>query len=185
MRKSVFTLAVLVLTTSACAGIQTSQDFIPGTDFSGLRTFDWMPDPPAGQGPQVDALVDRRFDNALEEVLEGKGFQRVTSGQPDFRVGYHLALDEEVDYQQLNSYWGGRWGYGRMYGPTVRVTTVEERRYTTGTLIIDIFDVDAQELVWRGSGESRVSDDVNTPQERQERVTQAVRLVLERFPPDA
>lgn len=185
MNRSLATAAAFVIAVGACSSIQTTQDFNPAADFSALRTFDWMPDPPGGRGdPRVDNdLIDQRFEIALEEVLEARGFRKISSGQPDFRVAYHLALDEEVDYQTLNTY-GGSWGYRGVYGPRIGVTTVQERRYTVGTLIIDIFDVESQELVWRGSGEGRVSDDDRTPQERQARVTEAVRQVLARFPPN-
>lgn len=186
MTRHLFTAVALVLGLGACSSIQTTQDFNPTATFSGLSTFDWMPDPPVQRDTRVDNdLVDQRFKTALEEVLEAKGFEKTSSSRADFRVGYHLALDEEIDYQTLNTYYGAAWGYRGMYGPgPVGVSTVQERRYTVGTLIIDIFDVESQELVWRGSGEGRVSDDARTPEERQARVTQAVQLVLERFPPN-
>lgn len=186
MRQHLLLSTALAFALGGCSSIQTTQDFSPTANFAGLRTFDWMPDPPIQRDARVDNdLIDQRFKTALEEVLEAKGFDKISSGRADFRVGYHLALDEEIDYQTLNTYYGGGWGYRGMYGPRpVGVSTVQERRYTVGTLIIDVFDVESQELVWRGSGEGRVSDDERTPEERQERVTQAVRLVLERFPPN-
>ena len=54
-----------------------------------------------GEQPRPNDLVDQRFRVALEEVLEARGFQKISSGQPDFRVAYHLTLDEEVDYQMV------------------------------------------------------------------------------------
>jgi len=182
--KRLLPIAAAVLMISACAGIKTTQDFSPNADFSGLQTFDFMPEPPRARDTRADNdLVDARFKNALTEVLEGKGFRQVSSGRPDFRVGYHLTLDQEVDYQTLNTYWGGAWRYGGLYGPRIATTSVQARPYTVGTLIVDVFDVESQELVWRGSGEGRVSDDVRTPEARQARVTEAVSRVLDRFPP--
>lgn len=185
MKRALPLVAATVLALSACSSIEVSQDFSPSMDFSRLQTFDWMPEPPRTRDTRVDNdLVDRRFKIALEEVLETKDFRKVDSGRADFRVGYHLTLDQEVDYQTLNTYWGGGWRYGGLYGPTVGTTTVQARAYTVGTLIIDVFDVESQELVWRGSGEGRVSDDDMSPEERQRRVTEAVSRVLDQFPPN-
>lgn len=182
MKQRISALALAFVLAGCASGISTTQDFSPGADFTGLQTFDFMPEPPRVRETRADNdLVDERFKNALVEVLEDKGFRKVDSGRPDFRVGYHLTLEDEVDYQTLNTYWGGSWRYG---GPTVATRSVQERRYTVGTLIIDVFDVASQELVWRGSGEGRVSADARTPEERQERVTEAVYRVLDRFPPN-
>ena len=51
-----------------------------------------------------------------------------------------------------------------------------------GTLIIDVFDAAERELVWRGSGEGRVNQ-ARSPEDRQERIDDAVRKILRDFPP--
>jgi Domain of unknown function (DUF4136) len=186
--KALVTIALATLG-AGCSGIQTTHDFNPDVSFAELRTYDWMPQPTSGgRDSRVDNdLVDARFRRAIETVMEESGMQKVTSGEPDFRVGYFLALDDQVDYQTVNSYWGSSWGYGmygyRGAGMTMSTSTVQERRYTVGTMIIDIFDVESHELVWRGSGEGKVNQNARDPQERQERADEAVRAILKQFPP--
>jgi hypothetical protein len=106
--------------------------------------------------------------------------QKAISGQPDVFVGYQVALDDQIDYETINTYWGSGWGYRGVYGGVVGSRTVA-REYTVGTLVIDVFDAARRELVWRGAGEGRVNAARN-PQERQERINQAVTQILEDFP---
>ena len=183
-------LAMLVLSaTAGCSGMSTSYDFDPNFAFAEVTTWDWMPAPPirGGDSRTESRFVDQRIRAAIELAMEDKGLQKVES-DPDVRVGYHLALDDAVSYETMNSYYGPGWGYGMYrypYGGTMSMSTstTRERRYTIGTLIIDVFDVDAQELVWRGTGEGEVHQ-ASDPQERQRRADEAVWQVMYSFPPD-
>jgi hypothetical protein len=51
-----------------------------------------------------------------------------------------------------------------------------------GTLIVDLIDTKAKELVWRGSA-SRVVDADESPQTREVKVQQAVDKLFDGFPP--
>ena len=125
--------------------------------------------------------MNQRFRRAIESELVSRGLQKTTSGQPDLFVGYQVALDDRVDYQTVNNYWGTDWGYRGVYGGGVMGTRTYSIEYTVGTLVIDLFDASRRELVWRGAGEGRVNAARN-PQERQEQINQAVTLILEEFP---
>jgi hypothetical protein len=181
-------LAVAALATlTACFSLQVNHDFNPQADFEALQTFDWMSESDHQSGSSAaNDLRERRFRTATEAYLTEKGFQKVTSGA-DFVVGYHWTVDNEVDFQAVNGYWGPRWGYGGMYpsyyGGSVGTTQTTARGYLQGTLIIDIFDVESEELVWRGVGEARMEPDW-TRQERDEKSRKAVRAILAEFPPN-
>ena len=54
--------------------------------------------------------------------------------------------------------------------------------YDQGTLVLDIVDGRSNELVWRGTAQARI-DPSNSPEERQRRINEAVRKILDRFPP--
>jgi hypothetical protein len=187
MRLSIAAVLVVTLLAPACSGISVNQDFNPATQFSSLQTWDWMPVNAQRSGdPRADnAIVDQRIRSAIEEGLQAKGLRKVASGEPNFRVGYHLILDDRVDYETVNNYYGAGWGYrgvyGR-YGPTMATSQTYTREYTMGTLIIDFFDVGSHELVWRGSAEGKINE-VSDPVKKQERANQAVQKILGQFPP--
>jgi len=188
MKPRIPSVLVTALLAAACSGVTVNQDFNPGTDFSALRTWDWMPMPtqPSGDRRTDNEVVDQRIRSAVEAELQRKGFSRVTSGDPDFRVGYQITLDDRVDYQTVNTYWGPGWGYsgvyGGYYGPAVGTSQSYARGYTMGTLVLDFFDVASKELVWRGSAEGNLRE-YKTSEEKQERANKVVRKILDQFPP--
>ncbi len=181
MRNPMFAVVALNLALSGCAAIEVNTDFDPATDFTRYQTFAWMEGTGGGNDPRVSGdLMDQRFRRAIESELVSRGMQKAASGQPDVFVGYQVALDDRVDYETINTYYGGGWGYRGVYGVGVASQTTA-REYTLGTLVIDVFDAGRRELVWRGTGEGRV-DAARNPQERQERINEAVTLILEEFP---
>ena len=188
MKRRFSLLFLLLLSVSACSGISVNQDFNPATQFAGLQTWDWMPTGnQQGGDPRADnAIVAERIRSAIEVSLQEKGMRKVQSGEPDFRVGYQLILNDRVDYQTVNNSYGTGWGYrgiyGRYGGPGMATSQTYAREYTMGTLIIDFFDVEARELVWRGAGEGKINE-VSDPVKKQERANQAVQKILGQFPP--
>ena len=51
-----------------------------------------------------------------------------------------------------------------------------------GTLLIDIIDAGARELAWRGTAEAEVHNEAS-PEQRQQRLNEAITKILDRFPP--
>ncbi len=182
--------ATLLLVASACGGLKTSYDFDPSANFAGFQAWDFIESAP---NPQLDQLSVQRLENSIVRTLASKGMERVDVAdvrQGDgiqFAVGYQVILDEEVSYNTVNTGYGGGWGYGGWYGPGyggmgVSTSRTYENRVQVGTLIIDIFDVESRELVWRGTGESEIHE-IPDPQERQARLNEVVDKIMQDFPP--
>jgi hypothetical protein len=72
-------------------------------------------------------------------------------------------------------YWGGYGGYGGMGSSTTRVRT-----YNQGTIVIDMWDAKAKELVWRGIVTDTISDN---PQKNIDKINKGLARVFERYPP--
>ncbi len=181
MRAQISGAAALTLVVCACGGIQVNTDYNPETDFSRYRTFAWAEGSGGGSDPRVTGdLMDQRFRRAIESELVSRGVEKVTSGQPDVFVGYQITLDDRVDYQTVNTYYGRGWGYDGVYSG-VGATRTTAREYTVGTLVIDVYDARLRELVWRGAGEGKVRQARN-PEESQEQINQAVTQIMEEFP---
>ena len=182
LKMGVVLLAVFM--TSACSGISVNQDFNPAADFAALSTWDWMPVP---NQTSDNPLVDQRVRAAVEAGLQAKGLRKVDSGEPTFRVGYQIILEDKVNYQTVNSYYGTGWGYRGIYGvrggPVMGTSQTYATEYTMGSLVIDFFDVSSKELVWRGSAEGKINETAD-PVQRQERAQEAVTKILEQFPPN-
>ena len=181
MRARAYGAVALTLVVCACGGIQVNTDYNPETDFTRYHTFAWAEGSGSGGDLRVTGdLMAQRFRRAIESELVSRGMERATSGQPDVFVGYQVALDDRIDYETINTYYGSRWGYRGVYGG-VSATQTRAREYTFGTLVIDVYDARLQELVWRGAGEGKVNQARN-PEESQERINQAVTRIMEEFP---
>ncbi len=175
--------AVLALAASGCVGFAVNSDFDPHADFSGYRSWYWLPPSPTGD-PRIDNdLVAGRIRRAVERSLAARGYAKTSTGEGSFGVGYHGFIQAKVDIQTIDRYYGygPGWGrYGAGYGGVATETYVDQ--YDEGTLIIDIVDRSSQKLVWRGSTSARIRES-DTPAERDERTQAAVDAILAEFPP--
>jgi len=72
----------------------------------------------------------------------------------------------------------GRAARWRRAGPAV--ATVEQ--IPVGTLIVDLVDATAKEMVWRGTATDTLKPQA-TPAEKEQALTQAIAKMLEGFPP--
>jgi hypothetical protein len=174
----------------SCSTMQITSDYDPSGHFSGLKTYDWHPVPQKPTGnPRLDnTLLENRIRNAVESQLGQQGYQKLTTGTPDFWIGYHVAIENKIDVTTMNQYYNypPGWAY-RNYGvpynaPGVTVTQTQAYEYEQGTLILDIVDPQTQQLIWRGSAQAEL-DRTASPEKREKRLKDAIRRILERFPP--
>lgn len=176
-------LVLALLGAVGCAGFQVQQDYDPDTDFSGYKTWYWLPPSPSGD-PRVDNdLSNARVQQAVESSLAARGFRRTSTGEGDFGVGYHVLIEGKTSVRVVDDYYGygPGWGrYGGVAGGVSSQTYVDQ--YEQGTLILDVVDTRSMGLVWRGSTSARVQEDLE-PQERKERIQKAVDAILAEFPP--
>ena len=134
--------AVLLLAATVFS-MQVESTREPGFDFSKLKTFDFQEiERPPGDVLREDKEADERIRKAIEKHLKKNGFERVTIGEPDFRVAYYASVLD----------WGGT---GQWYGSSQNWKGTMDRTIETlaeGTLIIDLVDHASNEIVWRGIG---------------------------------
>ena len=185
-------LAIAVMALAGCsATLKVSSDYNPEVDFKKLRTFAWLPSPPAKDSDPraASGLLAGRVQRAAIADLTAKGFVNVApSASPDFYVTYHAAIDKKMSVRSTPTTYGG-YGYGYGYrgwwAPMPPMTSgVSVQQYELGTLIIDIVDRERDDLVWRGSGQAKLSKkDRRTSSERDVFVADAVKKILATFPP--
>lgn len=181
MVRTALLLAAAVLPATTALAQQVNYDFDRSADFSKYKTFAY----------QVcmrieNPLVDKRIVAALENTLALKGFTKA-DGDADVNVTYHSSTTEDVVIDTTT--WGygfgpgWRWGhgYGYGYGGGPLSTTRTLRKYTRGTLVIDIWDARTKELVWRGTATDSVSDD---PEKNDKKVQKALQKLFKQYPPE-
>jgi hypothetical protein len=158
------------------AGAAFAQDvnvnYVPGTDFSGYKTYKWV----EIQGAEKpDQILDTQIKQAIDKALAAKGFTKAAGDAADLAIGYQVALTQQ---QQWNTYSTG--GYGWRYGggmSTATSTTIQ-----IGTVALDMYDATAKELVWKGQASKTLSGEKD-PEKRQKNIDKAMAKLLKDFPP--
>ncbi|MFH1144199.1 MAG: DUF4136 domain-containing protein [Candidatus Eisenbacteria bacterium] len=153
----------------------------PDANFSACSTFAFAPDaggPPRDAPPprRLAIVKDPRFHADLQEAigstLVAKGFRPVRTGaRPDLLIAYHTVVSDQAHV--VPPVYGAGWrGHVQVAHPGY------VRWYKEGTLVLDIIDPSDDRLIWRGVGVGAMRDLLPG-----EPLTDAVRKILERFPP--
>lgn len=173
---------MLMVGAAACAhsyDVHTVQS--PDASVTGLRTFRVLPVPPARDGragagsydPMVDnSITNRALRATIAEAFAARGYL-ASENQPDFVVAVYASATEALDVT--------RWDYGYPHWPRGGPPWPGEQvvSYTEGTVIVDVVDPRSRELIWRGSGSARMSEDPAEDTKELERVAKAI---VRRFP---
>lgn len=156
---------------AGCSSIETKVDYDRNASFSSYKTFAFKdvrsPDSPISM---------RRVQGAIDRTLTSRGFARA-EGTPDLWVVLHTRTRRQTQVTTYNSGWGWGWGWRGGYWNSARVEQIP-----IGTLMVDLIDTKAKELVWRGSA-SRIVDADETAKDRDEKVQEAVDKLFDGFPP--
>jgi len=179
-RRLLGTMALAVML-AGCASLKVGSDFDANANFSGYRTFSWMPREHHGTS---NPLVGQRAHDAIEGELKRKGFNYMQDATAvDFVVDFTIGSHDRLDIQSYPAPYAGpwMWSYAGWWGRPYWGDEVDVRKYREGTLSVDVFDARSHKAVWHGWATKELSQaDID----RSERpIRAAVAAVLERFPP--
>ena len=161
---------------SGCATMSVSSHVQRGLDFGHYRTYDWGP---ADALPTGDPRLDKNpffqdhVQGAVEKQLAAKGFEIATSGTPDLLIHYHASITQRIDVNRLDR------EYGYCYDENCQARVIE---YEAGTLVLDIVDARTNRVIWRGWAQDTVEDILDNQDRMAQKIDEAVRRMLERFP---
>ncbi|HUP56674.1 MAG TPA: DUF4136 domain-containing protein [Bdellovibrionota bacterium] len=170
---------------TACSTLEVHTDHDPRANFSEYKTYAWAPESSSKRAADISGvpseLIERRIRSAVDASLSSKGLKLAeTPEKADLLVDDHLTQREQVESSGTSVGVGYGGGYGP-WGAGIGFPVGNVRQYTQGTLVIDLIDADTKKLVWRGIA----SDALETPENSQEQINDAVAETLERFPPGA
>jgi len=160
-------LFVLAISCSAFAN-EVKTDYDHHANFSRYRTYSWE------RVQTSNPLWQDRIKEAVDHDLQAKGWQRVDSGG-DVALVAVGATHNEQEYQTFyNGLGGWRW---RRFGETATTTVTT---YRIGTLVLDMYDANSKNLVWRGWSSDTLSD---KPEKNEDKLNKSVNKMFEHFPP--
>lgn len=173
-------------TLAACGGLQVQTDFDPAVDFGRYTTFAILEEAGDSTAP---GFWDARIKNAMAQALTAKGWRQVDSAdEAEVAVGYQLTTEQRSSYRTVNVGWGSYgYGWGGWYDPMmfggIGTSTTTEQRYQVGTLIIGMFDVAQEEMIYVSTGSKTIDEGQQTPEQAQAMVNGIVEEMLKDFPP--
>lgn len=181
--KRVFYVTLALLAVASVAQAQDIRyNFDKSADFSKYKTYKFVENK---SGDKLDDLAKKDVESSMEAELAKKGLTRASGDAADLYVSYETSISTE---KQVNSFdsgygygpgWGGPYGYGGWGGGMSTSTT-----YTiyNGTIVVDMYDVGAKKLVWRGAA-SKTLDTEAKPDKRAKNLKKAFEKLFKNYPP--
>ncbi len=178
IKKSAMATLLLALAVPAITQAQSVHtDFDHKAPFSDYRTFSFR------RVQTVNPLDGSVLKNEIRRDLKYHGWREVPRGG-DVAI---TAIGGQKDERQYQTFydglgsgfgwggWGGWWGPG--WGGD---TTTTERRIPVGTLVVDLYDTQTHNLVWRGMSRETESDNMD---KNSGKLQKAVDEMFYKFPP--
>ena len=175
MRRFSIVLSLVVVVLVAGVAVVSAQDinvnYVPGTDFSKFKTYHWVEIPGAIHPNQI---VDGQIRVAIDKTLAAKGFTKATGDSADLAIDYQAAVTQEKEWSA--------YGMGRGYRMGGGMGTATSTTINVGTLVLDMYDEAAKQLVWKGQA-TKTLNPSKDPEKNQERLEKAMAKLLKDFPP--
>ena len=170
--KFVLILTALLGMGTALIGQDVSYNFDQGTDFSKFKSYKWV-DIKGSTHPHP--IVDKQIRASIDSQLALKGLSKTDADTASLYVGYQVAVNQE---KQVNAYNTGGMGW-RMGGGMATATT---STINIGTLVLDMYEASAKQLVWRGTA-TKAIDATAKPDKRQQNIDKGAEKLLKNYPP--
>jgi Domain of unknown function (DUF4136) len=172
MRKTfILTAAVLTMAVNPARAQQVSYDYNRAVDFTGFKTYAWIPGAPTG-----DPMTDDRIVAAIEAQLAASGVVKAAPGtDPDLKVAYYVGVGRNLEVSGGGSGWVGRTGATGGWG------NARTSRVYTGVLGVELRDSRTGSAVWHGLV-ARDLDPGASPEKRERNLNKAVEKLFKHYP---
>ena len=169
-KQIMLSIAMIMLMTIPSVAQQVKTDYDRSANFSQYKTYSWS------SVKTKDPLLVDRIKGAVNFALAAKGLTQVDSGG-DLTIN---AMEITENQQTLNTFYNGGFGGWRWGGFGDATTTTET--YKVGTLVVDLFDTQSKDLVFRGSSTDTLS---NNSGKNIKNLNKGVEKIFKHFPPEA
>jgi len=166
-----FSIVTFVVLTAASFAQEVKTDYDHNANFGQYKTYSWE------KVQTHDPLLVDRIKDAVNRALAAKGWTQVESGGDVCLIAVEITRNQ----QTLNTFYdgfGGGWRWRGLGGFGDATTTTET--YQVGTLVVDLFDAKAKNLVWRGSSSDTLS---NNAEKNTKNLDKGVEKMFAHFPP--
>jgi len=160
MNRTLILAVIVSLAAIPAAAQKVYVDYSPLADFGNYKSFKW------GETPQAsiydnNPLNHSRIKHGIEYYLIKGGMMEVDE-DPDLYVTYYGETDREFNINTSLAGYGFAtdWQWDPFWGNASGTTTTTTSVQKSGTLVIDIWDAETMKLVWRGTMEGTLTDNL-------------------------
>lgn len=161
---------------TGCSSISVTSDYAPGVDFISYNTFSIYNGVIKDSQLESAPLVKKRVLEAITNEMQKKGLTLTDSANAALIIFAQAGTAEKMNVTDYG------YGYGGWWGPNPYGRDIDVSYYTEASLIIDLVDNAKDEMIWRGIG-TGVVQQTGTPEERQQRIDEAIAKILAQYPP--
>ena len=170
-KPTILFVIVLAMVSFAGKNMKAYVGFDRDTDFSAINTFTYyepLKDSVVDEAPQVHEMIKY----LLIIHLKNDGLKQVKEN-PDVYVTYHTTTGQAARMNTtMYSYsYSAGWWWSPLWGSGMDISS-----YSESTLIVDIWNPDSEELIWRGAVIGVVPDDP-TAKKAQKVIEQALNAI--------
>ncbi|MCW8895590.1 MAG: DUF4136 domain-containing protein [Sulfurimonas sp.] len=195
--KNWFIAVIITVLFGGCSTLEVQVDYNPKYDFSSLSTFAVVY---TNKNDQRD-FSRARISQLIEAFMQDKGYKSVDKSKADFYITMHLDVQQksqvETNYETMGirpmpyMYTGihrplgaypGTYPSGAIIAlePDVRVTT-STHEYEEGRLVLEVFDVKQNEVVWQGIAKDELSAEYSQKQ-KSDYINNVIAKLFKDFP---
>ncbi|WP_075351457.1 DUF4136 domain-containing protein [Algoriphagus marinus] len=174
MKNILVSLIFTILFFSCSEKLYITSDYDRSIDLTQYQTFAWAEaqESPSKGNPMIDNELNRkRIKDAIQKEIIDLGLIE-SETDPDLLIDFHLVVDENTHYVAHDYY-----PFPYRYWPEYSISSYTVK---TSTIIIHFVDFKKEQLVWQGTGNSRLSDPPTSYTE--ERIQNDVKAILSQFP---
>jgi hypothetical protein len=177
MRRTIVIVILTILAAASAAATDIYVDYDRTGRFSWYKTWAWAATEETSLKGHND-LLHSAIKNTIEyHISQGRLVENTSD--PQLYITYHAvsSMATKVDPVSFGVGIGGSWVQNPYWGG-VGVSTAGATTYEQGTLIIDIWEADRKQLVWRGVAVDVFFDD---PDKTKKKLDKAISKMIKKW----
>jgi hypothetical protein len=171
---SIIALAVGCSSRSFESRLNVESTLNPDGNYGTYKTFGWVnynSDQVIIRDPQVRA----RVVEAIEQEFTSRGLT-YDAQSPDLMVGYHGAVEQKLDEEQLGAYYDES---SMQLDSDAKFNKIDT--WDVGTLVLMIFEAKTGMMLWQASAQAEL-DERASESDKKKNIEAAVRAMLDTLP---
>ena len=146
-------------------------DYDHSANFSQYKTYSWL------KVQAGDSLWADRIKQDVDAQLAARGWTKVAANGNASVAAFQSTHDQQT-LQTFYDGFGGGWRWRGASGVGLSTTTTDVTR--VGTLVVDIFEPQTKQLLWRGTDTDVLT---GNPEKNSQKLSKDVASMFKKFPP--